>query len=307
MDNCNGCNNTCSGPGEVSGCLGDTFDPNEVYIWGTFKENQCDQDAIVHWSNPNKYVVGFDCDAAPGTGVIQPIEQRLLYADSRIRETIHAFHCDECPGWTVADSYPTDPRQNDTVVQTPPCPGDATGFLVAPDGRLLYRCGYDDPYYDADTGSVVYSGAVDLGHLTYNGLALSEYAGTIVDIEAESTAPVTGLPSAYDLVAVRATTPEDFWVAMYDSEHDSLSRWRILASGGAVNEVAYARDPTNGNGSRDAGALDGDGNLFTEGLDRISGTDLVIRYRADGSSSAVVYVEAGAPVRIYEAGFITGP
>lgn len=315
-DDCNGCNNTCSGPGGGPACLAvsdeNVFYPDEVYIWGTFLESDaaaCTVNAIAHWQSPSRYVVGFDCDTVRQSITIQPVDQRLLYRrvyQGRILE----FHCDECPGWAAADSYPTGTEQNDPVLETPPCQDEVSSFLAAPDGNLVYSCSTDGDYYDAD--GPLYSGFRRLLHLTFGGYALADdYSDTLMVVELSTglEAVLTGLPTGDNvaIVAVRATAPNDFWLALHDGTTGELSRWRIGQDGEASSEITYAADPSGASSSWSSAALDSLGNLFTEGQDSFSGRDVIIRFRADGNGSAVVYSETQSVLKIYSAGLFTGP
>lgn len=314
LDNCNECDNRCRGPGQITACAAvtdDTFDPNRVYIWGSLSENSCDRDAIAHWASPKRFVVGFDCDALGRTSIIQPVEGRLLYQRLREEASIRAFSCDKCPGFAVGDRYPTGPENNDPQLPTPPCQGEATDFVVGPDGRLLYRCpghGTRLGYYFDPTG-LAYDGGATLIHLTYDNLALTGVGGSIIDLETHESADVYGLPPRddFEVITIRSTPPADFWLVLRDLSTDRLSRWRIDASGAAYEEVAYAGDPPNGKNTWFSAALDGSGNLFSVGIENRSGTHVLILYQRDGSKSEVVFAEAHTTLKIYNVGLVTGP
>lgn len=42
--------------------MGDVFDPDEAYVWGTLIEADCTKSVIFHWSDPSIFAWGFECD-----------------------------------------------------------------------------------------------------------------------------------------------------------------------------------------------------------------------------------------------------
>lgn len=114
------------------------FDPERVYLRGTFERGSCSRDVVLDLDpeGGEHMEVGFECGAAWMT--LRANDGHLVYLDGTTGR-VHQFVRDV----GSAGSYPIDAIENDPIVETPRCERVGT-FAVEPDsGELVYRCDCD--------------------------------------------------------------------------------------------------------------------------------------------------------------------
>jgi len=286
-----------------------TFDPNEVYVFGTLAPGAGGLDVVCHWSNPNRYLVGFNDFIAEGG--IQILDGNLLYQNYG-SQAVHRFVPEFVSTLKPIDlKYPTDADANDPILPTPPCTDEdsiAGPFLTSPDGRMIYRC-FDEKWYE--DGEVVWDGdgtAYEIAALGNHGVVLLDSGLTVMDLATRQRLTPDGDIKDVPNVAVRAVD-DGFHVvrrASFDSE--TLELWHVTSDGVAARLGTYANFPADVYPfASSRPVLSGSGELFeiTENLAR--DTDLIVRRTITGASE-VVYTEATNPRVLLHGSFLfTGP
>lgn len=312
----------------------ETFDPGEVYIYGTLHEAWAGHDAVAHWSTPNLAIVGFDNHVEAESAQIRPGDGKLLYW-AIFENVLRVFHCDGCQYVSPEDHYPENPESNDEIVPTPPCYTDNNPMrraIVGPDGAIVYRC-IDDSWYNSN------------GDIVIQGSAYSSIDGSIVDLAdmvlhlGHQSALLlsrgiyrdgvlkefVGLPEDGAIRAFRALD-DGFWVVIYiQSEHRNPELWHVDYEGLADYVGTYAMLPDNVGVTDIYGKLDSRGRLyricnalpdFTDflqdptdptNLPETDFNDFIIRRTIDGETETV-YDEVDEPyVKLHTSALFTGP
>jgi hypothetical protein len=183
-------------------------------------------------------------------------------------------------------------------------------FLVSPDGFVLFQC-VDSKSWRDNGGQHVYLGesgdasADPLVHLGYGNLALT--ATRVIDLASGTGPTITGLPPA-TTHAVRAVSPDKFWLVRGGSDPLALELWEIDRTGKAQRVGQYANPTDDSAPVTPEGRLDKTGALLQ--LARRTGDPLedVILRRDVAGKCETVYTESTKPlVRIHISGLVTGP
>lgn len=280
-----------------------------VYLLGTLAEGACGRDALADPRRPTQVAMGFGCYVSSP----KLSGASLYYLDSFASGPVYRFVPDppvrttSGSGWT----YPTNPRQNDAVVPTPPC-ADVSRFFPSPDGRLLYQCASSDWYMDGQQVSLPASSSpVALGSgrliLLYRvglGYALSAPDGGATPLRAaDGGALVLGTPTG-----PFRSNQQGFWLV---SGSGPRSRYLVRPDGTATSEGQYAALPAGFSGSQ--AVLDSAGKLV------LMGTDAIAEVPLSPATSSIIYTEANATpnnwdatpprlyVKIHISDLVTGP
>lgn len=292
-----GSSSSGSGSSGSSGTTGalpltDTFDPQQVYVVGTFDEQYCGSDAIFAPSAPTDVLLGLPCwDAAFKLAPDGKLYYLLTAPDGT--NSLRLFASDALiradGGW----AYPPATEANDAAVPTPLCDsqGGPTAFQIDPDdGGTVFSCAASFNWYDA-SGTLRVSNAPILT-LAPGGHALV-YAGGQLQVRDAAGTPsaVSGihLDGFTQVNAVRSDAA-GFWVVIVVSDGRTL--YRVDFSGASTQAGTY---PNFGTTSSVA-VLDGAGNLVTFGQDPLDATaDTLVELPLGGSSPVQLYTERGAP------------
>lgn len=295
--------------GLSDGVTSGVFDPKRVYVLGTVREGACESGAIIHWSNPNVASAGYHCHWLNEKARVRADGTLLLTNRQEVRE----FHCDDCPGWSPDDPYPSDYLDNDTPLNTPPCGGNVADFAVGIDGEVIYKCASD--WYDAAatllplTNPIFKSTLYGLGH-DNKALGGVTDAYSIGDLTDGTTIDVTGLPPG-TIITARVSGPDSFWVAYWNNDSETVQRWTIPHSGIATLDGDFPEPPASVSGSGGTSRLsydrlDGNGDLFSVGRVGVD-YDVIVRRTIAGAAD-IVYTEADEPaVKLHAGRLFTGP
>lgn len=257
-------------------CDGD-FDPDTVYLMGTYRQDSSDFRAIIHPTNPTSSCPGFDYFSDKGYvrtdgSYIYPLGTQLLQfaPDPLIPESA---------GGTALWSYPTFPENNDTVIYEPrrvSCSSSQgiTHFIQSPDrNEFVFSCGgytwyrEDESTIEEITGGervhAVYSdGSVLVARHDFYGRAI---AGTSKVISARGSRIEIifeeGLQSEALLITTRHARRDELWLVIWDFTGYHL--W-LLEDDTAVYEGTFAEfvDDDRAYYSPSSAALDDRGNLW---------------------------------------------
>lgn len=290
-------------PGAPAPLASDKLDPGLVYLAGTVHEDVCEQQALVHYSDPSSAVTGFDCMADLLHASIRPSDGLFLYP-TKADGQVHAFHCDDCP---YAGTYPKDPLANDPVMDIAPC-GPATfpltRFLLSPKGTLFREC--NSAWYDAAGKMVLSSGPETLLHVGYDNVGLT--AKHLVPLGGGTAVTITGLPGV--IQAARAVRTGEFWVVVGTdaSDYSAQELWEI-ATGGAATRLAIYAPPPGGTTVvyPDSSQIDEDGVLFELATGLTPFDDIIIRRDRCGHSDVVYDVSWNPLVKIHDSALVSGP
>jgi hypothetical protein len=276
------------------------LNPNDVYILGTLIEGQAQFDALAHWSDPNRALVGFPGGLEEESVVIHPIDGTLFYMESfgdnyRFQSGRCLLRGDSLPG------YPEPGANADPIVPFP-CEPRTYGrtLLINPQGAIAVDC--VDSWRDLE-GRVLYAGQLQV--LSYGSPGRLLTREGVFSIDEQALHPFVGLPDISERYprAWRAVS-ERFWFVLpaEDSEFDR-ELWAIDASGVATLVGRYApSDMVPGYGN----AIAADGTLF----ETVFAAGVINDYiqRRTFTSSELVYDEAGDPlVKLHGSRLVTAP
>ncbi|HVJ17714.1 MAG TPA: hypothetical protein VM686_19970 [Polyangiaceae bacterium] len=291
------------GPAPILGGTTFTFDPSQVYFFGSLTPGTTGSDVYAHWSNPKRYAAGFDDDTNAG----KLWGQKLLYTkvfEGALREYV----VDEVGTVPEADfEYPPDPTLNDPLVDTPPCSVEQGGlwdFLTSPTGRLIYQC--DDGIWYED-GEVVFAGEDQLVALGYDNLAAFDGIDFgVIDLVTQERHPT----NIHDTVwTIRAHENGFLFVTSgLDDPYGALSL--LLPDGSIEKQGQFPPLPAEPEGLQGGfgHTLTPSGELFQPGhFESPTLTDVVVRRTIEGTSE-VIYNEADDPYVYFAVPYlVTGP
>lgn len=306
---------------DTSTVLVNTFDPDEVYLQGTFSEGACYRDAIEDFDTTTRPRAGLPCYARP-PGVIRPTDGRLIYRMGTYTDDhLRVFSADHWGRTNDTFNYPDTPEENDAIVDTPEC-SSVLDFRIEPrSGDILYRCRDCAP--GVECANVVYrssGGTYALGPTGavsgaewwpgYDGIALR---GDTFNLELASedaaTIPIDTDLSEFDtnpseIRALRAT-PNGFRIVTLEGLY--LTAFLIARDGAVTLEGTYPR-------WGDAYSapfwcvLDSEGSLFCQSRRMGAGEDLVFRFDLGASSPVIVHDEADDPIVLLHISYLfSGP
>ncbi len=285
-----------------------TFDPNEVYLFGTLSEGSCSRDAVANIKAPDAYAAGFWCYHPAYTERIRG--GKLLYLNggagalSQLLEFVPDLVSSADPS-TI--SYPDDPASNDVVIPTPPCDPGGDGILnvrVGPTGRIVHQCGTPgSKWWYAEDGSKVYQG--DLLALGNDDLIAvqvdSSLRGGVVKL---SDGVVHPWPAGRIPQAIRSHPNGFHVVLLVQSTGLPQELWEMDANGTATKLGDYPKLPDGGLPNASA-ALTPDDTLFQMTL--LNTFDAVARLTITGASE-IIYTEKSDPhVKVNSGSLVTGP
>jgi hypothetical protein len=276
------------------------LDPNDVYILGTLIEGQAQFDALAHWSDPNRALVGFPGGLEEESAVIHPLDGTLFYMESfgenyRFQNGRCLLRGDTLPG------YPEPGANADPMVPFP-CEQRTWGrtLLINPQGAIACDC--VGSWRDLE-GHILYEGQLQVLSYGSQGRLLTREG--VFSVDEQVLYPFVGLPDLFDRYprAWRAI-PDGFWFVLpaADSEFDR-ELWAIGASGVATLVGRYApSEMVPGFGT----AVAADGTLF----ETVYASGVINDYiqRRTFTSSEIVYDEAGDPlVKLHSSRLVTAP
>jgi hypothetical protein len=286
------------------------FQESEIYIWGTLTPGSAYHEAIAHYADPNRYLVGF-YQADNRSGVVSG--DRLVYWGDDSRP--HRFEPEGA--WTAPPQYikyPANPESDDPLVETPECE-KVSRVLFNAAGRMIYNC-----YLAAETAYVWFDGTQRLyvakddtnGLLALgaNDIALGSWAGFYtLDLNVPETKhPVTAIKNGQ--LAIRGHA-DGFRLVENVANVGTL--WQVSPDGSAEKLGVYPDMPAGFHATYfDAGtkqnALGPDDALYSVTYHNLGGGptgDAIIRRKIDGTSE-IVYDEVDKPL-VYSLALFTGP
>lgn len=283
---------------------------SEIYIWGTLTPGSAYHEAIAHYADPNRYLVGF-FQADNRSGVVSG--DRLVYWGDDSRP--HRFQPEGA--WTAEVQYikyPANPESDDPLVETPECEM-ASRVLFNAAGRMIYSC-----YVAAEKAYIWFDGTQrlfvaddttqGLRALGANDVVLGSWAGFYtLDLGAPATKhPVTAIKNEY--LAMRGHG-DGFRFVENVSNVGTL--WQISPDGSAEKLGVYPDmpagfHPTYFSGETKQNALGPDDALYSVTYHNLGGGptgDAIIRRKIDGTSE-IVYDEVDNPI-VHSLALFTGP
>jgi hypothetical protein len=280
---------------------GGVYDPDCVYLIGTYAEGSAGLDVMVNLADAGDEVVGFgNYTSYPS---VRPIDGRLLWHDFDIA---YAFRPDPR---TDAGGYPLTPLANDDVIATP-CDAGFGVYRVWPfpdEAAVVYQCFNDDgrlyvqgstaPVYGNDGGQLEGTGVGRTLLLSRNGALELVHAGV--------TTPVSGAGS-FVYVAATRWFAGGFIAALWRSNSAPYSIDQVLIppSGSAQVLAPYSIPSTFTQPLWDC-VLDGAARLVCFS-DRGTFLDTIERVSTDAGPEQI-YDEAGQRVKIHISELATGP
>ena len=285
-----------------------SFDPNEVYVYGTLREAQSGVNVVAHWSAPNYYLVGFSTYAHHN---LQVSRGSLLYQQSgSLRQFVPEFASSSELSHL---NFPKNPEGNDPTLNTAPCQDafmDKVAFLASPDGRLIYKCP-DKFWYEA--GAPVFdsndmTANADLVAFGNDGIALLDDGDlTIINLDTgEKLTPVEDAAGA-TIITARAVKDGFHIVVTPDTVGTVRELWSVTANAVATKLGDFGPLPAPFDRLSYGSRLSGSDELFEMGYDQSHLFDVIVR-RSINSPSAVVYNEESKPrVFIQAPALFTGP
>jgi hypothetical protein len=282
-------------------CAVNSSNGGDIMIWGTLSEGACYRDALAPLNNPTRFEVGFDCSS--GSGILSPTGQFLYkhFVSSAVGTQIKRFVPDRLV-WQGAVpnfwEYPSDGNLNDPIVIAPTaCPTTVLGFAVqAVTGGLMYGCAtanWTADYHDSASADVPGLTGVRVNSWNYGDFKLVTTGSNLAVVDGSGgTKIVNGLPSgakiAYRATATGFRVPIQLGVG-------SAELWAIANDGTATWEGTYAPEPAGFVLDYQGGVIDSAGNLYTQGMESATFTDVITRLPHDGSAATIVYTEADQP------------
>jgi hypothetical protein len=285
----------------------DSFDPTQLYLFGTLFPGESSRTALARLATPHQYVMGFDSSAISLRARIH--DGKLLYLARPGEGGIRQFAPDRAASTDPSGvDYPSDSLRNDPSIDTAAC-SRPIQFLPGPDGMLVYRCPAGN-WYDLETGDEVYSGGQDLLMLGFDGLAITTASGAqqLVDLVQLPDGPPTEIIGLTDLststmypLAGRASADGFHLVTHTDTDEAHL--WEISPSGIATHLGTYLYPPA-ATALESAGVLDPSDALFQAGR---YGDDGVVVRRTITGDSEIVYHDGEGWLFLVSLPVLTGP
>lgn len=286
------------------------LDPNEVYLLGTLRPGSSGWDALAHWSNPNRYTVGFSSEINDRS--VQIWKGQLVYR-SFVERGLRIFQPDLTSTLKADDlDYPRDPERNDPILKTPPCSAEDDGpltFLTSPDDRLIYQCP-DEAWYE-DGEKVVDSMPAAEGRLLalgYDGVVLvdpiSRRFAVMSLADGQQHILDANFPETYRPIAYR-TAKDGFHIVAEREANDPTPELWLITPDGSASRVGSYPIPLDGINYQPYNAvLSGKDELFEPGYD--ASNDLILLRDLSGTSK-IVYTEATDPrVKIHISWIFSG-
>ena len=288
----------------VDACLAlRTLNPNDVYMLGTLIEGQASFDALAHWSDPNRALVGFPGALEEGSAVIHPLDGTLFYMESfgqnyRFQNGRCLLRGDPLPG------YPEPGSNLDPVVPFP-CQQRTWGrtLLINPEGEIAVDC--VDSMRDL-TGRTLYP--LQPGQapaLSYGSRGRLLTREGVFSIDEQLLRPFVGLPDMFEQpLSTWRAVPQGFWLVLAASGAETdRELWAVDADAVATRVVRYAHSEMF---AFNGGAVAADGALFESVFASGVIRDYIQRRTFD--SIEIVYDEASDPlVKLHASRLVTAP
>jgi hypothetical protein len=301
------------------------FNPEGIYIHGTYSEGSCYAYVLAEVHSPNIFVGESDCgDDNPG---VSPGGRYFYTGD----ENSFWFNPDACAdGDGTLEEYHLSYTSSDDEPIADPCP-EGMGhhsLTMGINGEFLYYC--RDGIWRTTDGTE--TGIEDPMSYGYENKVLNALEGFLNDVQkfeivdvstgtVNAVSDETGVPIEVIPVAARATAdPMGFWLAstevLQESTQDDLQRidqytlWHVDNSGTATFVADYPL-PTSELSTSWEAVLDPNGGLYVRGRDLTGSlslwTDAVAYFNIDGTVK-IVYTEHDNPtVKIGMHTLVTGP
>jgi hypothetical protein len=280
----------------------DLFDPDCVYVLGTFVEGASGNSALFEPAHPADPRGGI-WDYGMAHALVRPADNRVVYGSAGMR----VFVADP----RVGGRYPSDlaAAANDPPLATPACPNASNLEGIFPDDSVaIYRCGFGPRYLEGTSVPIagLENGFDALGPMR-TALVLRPTNGPKIWIDGVDV-PITGLPGVGGLLTARYGGGHRFLCAFtVGATPVVLQQWSIGFDGVAtyVGDYLNPQNILTGFGS----ALDPAGNLYRvswEGFD-----DRIVRMSLVAPPVVVYdeqYPDGGKkPLRLHGATLFTGP
>lgn len=297
-----------------------TFDPERVYLLGTFAEGSCGRDALEDFDPRTRAVAGFSCSAS--VPLLRPDGSMVYRLSDLGADHLRRFVPDR---WTIDRDerleYPDIPELNDPRIDTPEC-ASVEGFAVLPDdGTVVYRCRDCAPGVSCE-GRWYREGGSDFAlpedttvfWLGYGGyalvggpragyqLSLAHDGALVADVVTELSDFGEFHPYVLD---VRAS---DAGFLVLTIEGERLTLFEVDETAAVTLVGAYPLVPDDLDDARNC-LVAGDRALYCQARRRtVSGEDLVLRFELGASAPEIVHDEADEPlVRQHISYLVTGP
>ncbi len=277
------------------------LNPNDVYVLGTLIEGQAQFDALAHWSDPNRALVGFPGGLDEESAVIHPLDGTLFYMESyggnyRFQTGRCLRRGDPLPG------YPEPGDNHDPIVPFP-CEERPYGrtLLINPQGAIAVDC--VGSWRDLE-GGILYEGQLQV--LSYGSLGRLLTRQGLFSIEEGVLHPFVGLPDLAEHYPLAWRAVEDgFWVVLAGADATfDRQLWFVDVSGAAEIVGDYA--PSGMVPGFGGIAIAGDGTLFETA--HAAGVINDYIQRRTFTSAELVYDEAGDPlVKLHASRLVTAP
>lgn len=282
-----------------------SFNPEQVYLFGTLAPGAGGYDVICHWSAPNHYVAGF---SSANSQTLQLLGDKLLYQG---QDDIQQFVPDYEGSLKPIDlDYPHNPSANDPVVSTAPCDDSFNDvpFLTSPDGRFIYKCPERTWY---EKGQPVWDeskSGYEIIAFGYDGLVFLKYGMAVMDLATGQRHTPDGFENSVPSIATVRAVKDGFHVVLRtgaDSETKEL--WSVSSQGVGQKLGTYPALPDNVYAAGYSTKLSAADELFELGEDLTRKYDLIVRRTLAGEST-IVYTEASKPwVLVHGSDLFTGP
>ena len=290
-----------AGNAAATGSLSE-LNPNDVYLLGQLNAIY-GWHALAHYSTPNTYAVAFPDQFDQFN--LQIVGSKLYYVDHSDFQ-LWQFEPDQVLSNVLVDQYPTNMKDNDVLIDTPPCNttgGGLSNFTAGPEGNFVYVCFQGGNWYEA--GEAVYR--PDTGEyllaLGYDHLALFTGSNYIIaDLMKRESHPIDNISIISNVRTVRAI-PGGFLVIL-KNDSAQFELWEVHADGTDVLKGTYPPLP---DGIEDAyldERMTADGTRYHFGT--ANSGDVLLRSTIDGLND-IVYSEESSLVKVRVAELVTGP
>ena len=296
--------------------MGDVFDPNEVYFWGTLREGSSGY-VVAHWSTPNRYSWGFLSEARGSSSGLDA-SGRLYYGDYTA-PIIRRFTEDPPRIESNEVRYPTNTEANDPDVTPSALLTWPFGLelQISPDGAWAStgHSGGSHGWYDSSGRNIPHQDALAIDGDSYLRIStahdhvLQAYAFEIHSLIGLAPVVPTATIGIYHS-AIARTQPDGYWAAVQIAGEDGYL-WSISKSGAARMVGPFSPIPSDVYGCYGYvnSKLDIIGRLYRlcHRLPTTLDHDVIVRQNVNGPSE-IVYTEDDDPlVRIHGGNLFTGP
>lgn len=280
-----------------------SFDPDKVYLLGTYAEGAAYLDSLVDPENPILGCTGFGTYSNKGA-IMQDgsyIYEEQLDIFSFVYDPVEPDQLTSGTSNGGTWSYPDNPTSNDILLHTVTATGCGVGSITPSptNSNFLYTCPNDTWYRQDGTLVEGVSGNMDIYALLSNDSVLTSSSSIddvqIIDITGVAT-DVTFIdaPNLNAKLTGAKHTNQGLWLTVKDD--NVYTRW-LLQGSTATQEGQFASISDSITIVGTCSILDGEGNLWCPARDSSSGSlvDIIVKRPLTPSESVVVYTELDEP------------